>query len=82
MYRIDLIVAHAAITGLIVAAVAVAHDVREVDIRDTCDPVTFNAALGEGICVGDGNVTLEEFNEELPDGGHGDWKFNPDDTHI
>jgi len=27
-------------------------------------------------------VTLEEFNEELTDGGHGAWRFNPDDTHI
>jgi plastocyanin len=55
-----------------------ASGVREVDVDDRCDPETFNAAIGEGTCVGDRNVTFDEFLEELnpQDGGHEAWRFN------
>ena len=36
-----------------------------VQMRDECDPVTFNAVLGEGACVGDGTVTFADFIAEL-----------------
>ena len=48
-------------------------------IRDDCDPATFNAALGAGACVGDGDTTLAKFQAELAaEGSVGSWRFNPD----
>ncbi|MGQ0650066.1 MAG: hypothetical protein ACT4P7_21155 [Gemmatimonadaceae bacterium] len=36
-----------------------------VSILDECEPISFNAALGPGTCVGDGTVTFEAFLAEL-----------------
>jgi len=56
------------------AAAAACGDHRIVDavdganmvlIRDECDPATFNAALGPGACVRQGNVTFDRFMSEL-----------------
>ena len=65
-------------------SVAGASDVEEIRVQDKCEPISFIAALGPGACVGDDNVTFDEFAEELnpDDGGHGAWRFHPDDTHI
>jgi plastocyanin len=41
------------------------NDRLRVKMRDECDPVTFNAAIGPGTCVGDGTVTFSEFIAEL-----------------
>jgi len=72
-------------TLAVVVSVGVASDVQDVRLRDKCNPVTFNDAVGPGTCLDVGaNVTFAEFVEELnpKDGGHGAWRFNPDDTHI
>ena len=63
-----------------VAAIAVADDVREARMEDECDVATFPA----GSCVGDGNVTFAEFQDELnpDDFGHGAWRFNFGREHI
>jgi plastocyanin len=55
---------------------------REVQVRDDCDPATFNAAIGAGACVGNGDVTFAQFQAKLnpQDFGHDDWRFNPDNT--
>ncbi len=56
---------------------------RHIEMQDDCDPTTFNAVLGEGACVGDGDTTFEELFESLserdPD-GH--WRNHPDRTHV
>ncbi len=56
---------------------------RHIEIQDDCDPTTFNAALGEGACVGDGDTTFDELVESLlerdPD-GH--WRNHPDETRV
>lgn len=59
-------------------------DVEEIIVFDPCEPNSFNAAIGPGTCVGDGEVTFGEFLEQLnpEDGGHEDWFFDPDDTDI
>jgi hypothetical protein len=50
-----------------------------IDMRDDCDPKTFNAELGPGTCVGDGGTTFDEFIEELTEKRIvGAWKNNPD----
>ena len=57
-----------ALTAFIaVAATAYASGprVRTVTMRDDCDPATFNAAVGPGTCVGDGDTTFAEFLDEV-----------------
>ena len=60
---------------------AKASEVEESEIVDECEPSSFNAAIGPGTCVGDGEVTFAEFLEELnpEDGGHEDWFFEDAD---
>jgi hypothetical protein len=36
-----------------------------VQIRDDCDPTTFNAALGLKTCTGTGDTTFQDFFAEL-----------------
>ncbi len=51
-----------------------------VRMRDACDPVTFNRALGDGTCKPGrhGTTKLEFFIEELAqDQTAGAWRFNP-----
>src|SRR5262245_6390321 len=59
-------------------------NVRDVQVRDDCDPTTFNAALGAGACVGNGDTTFAQFQAKLnpQDFGDGHWKFNPDHDTI
>lgn len=56
---------------------------RQIEMQDDCDPASFNAALGPGACVGDGDTPFDEFFETLlerdPD-GH--WRNHPDETHV
>ena len=63
---------------LLMAALTMASGVRTVDVDDRCDPDTFNAALGDGTCIGDGNVTFAEFLDQLnpQDNGHDAWRLN------
>lgn len=75
----------AGLLALAVAGPAPAADsgmAQRIKVMDDCDPGTFNAAIGPGTCVGDGDVTFERVVESLPEGGHGHWKFAPDDTRI
>ena|SRR5215218_6377411 len=69
-----------AVVALAAMAVA-AKDVRNISVRDDCDATTFNAVIGEGTCVGDGDTTFDEFVAELPD-GHEKWRFNNDRTET
>ena len=51
---------------------------RNVQIIDDCDAATFNAALGPGSCVKDGDVTFEEFVNSLVSGSpHAAWRMSP-----
>jgi hypothetical protein len=53
-------------------------DTFDLTFRDKCDPVTFNATIGPGTCIGNGNVTFPEFlTEFLEDGSVGAWRYNP-----
>jgi len=70
--------AAAALTTMAVAA----KDVRTISVRDDCDPATFDAAIGPGTCVGEGDTTFQEFLDALADGGHEKWRFNSDRTET
>lgn len=56
---------------------------RHVEMQDDCDPATFNAVLGEGACVGDGDTTFDELIESLIEGDpDGHWRNHPDEFHV
>jgi hypothetical protein len=73
--------------SLLVAVAAVAaiasEDSRAFRVRDDCDAASFNAVIGDGTCVGDGDTTFTKFiNELTEDRQVGAWRFNPDDTRL
>ena len=45
-----------------------------VEVRDACDPATFNAALGDGACVRDSSGSTVEF-QDLLGGEIDEWSF-------
>ena len=54
-----------------------------VQIRDDCDPATFNAVLGLGTCIGNGDTTLQEFFAEVTqDHKVGAWHLDPDSAGL
>jgi hypothetical protein len=58
-------------TLMVATSAWAAADHRHVQILDDCDGETFNAALGEGACVKDGDVTFEELIEQRVTNGRG-----------
>ena len=68
----------------LMTAMTVASGVRTAALEDKCDPATFNAAIGPGTCVGDGDVTFAEFLDKLnpQDFGHDAWRFHFGRGHI
>ena len=68
-----------ALASLALVSAAHASSSVRVEMRDDCDAVSFNAALGPGACVGNGGTTLAEVNAQLADkGAAGAWKFSRD----
>jgi hypothetical protein len=60
-----------------------ARDVRIVQLRDDCDQATFDAAVGPGTCVGDGDTLFADFLAEFDAQGSVDeWRFNPDNSEA
>ncbi|MFL5574448.1 MAG: hypothetical protein ACJ79S_00535 [Gemmatimonadaceae bacterium] len=53
-------------------------DTRLVELKDACDPTTFNAVLGAGGCTRQGGVQFANFIELLTKHGEvGAWHFAP-----
>jgi hypothetical protein len=52
------------VLSLTAGAGAVAGD-KKIRLLDDCEPTTFNAVLGDGACIGNGNTTFAEFIDEL-----------------
>ncbi|NUR05450.1 MAG: hypothetical protein HOQ22_07115 [Nocardioidaceae bacterium] len=51
---------------------------KQIKILDDCDPASFNAAVGDGTCVGDGRTTFGDFLAELQaTQAAADWRFKP-----
>jgi plastocyanin len=60
-----------------------ASGTQVVELRDDCEPASFNAVLGPGACVGSGTTTFSEFIAELQeDQVASDWVFDPDQVTI
>lgn len=61
----------------------VASDAQVIELRDDCDPASFNAVLGPGACVGSGTTIFSEFIAELQeDKVADDWVFEPDQVTV
>jgi plastocyanin len=77
---------HVALAGVVAAlsgAALYSSGLQTVRLEDRCDPETFNAALGDGTCVGDRNTTFDEFNAEFAATGSVDhWSFKEDEFHV
>jgi plastocyanin len=60
--------------------------VRKVRMQDRCDPATFNATFGDGVCIPHGGklVKVDKFLAKLNpvDFGHEDWNFHPDGMDL
>ena len=81
-YALSLTILGALAAGAYTATVH-ARDVRIVQLRDDCDPATFNAAVGPGTCVGDGDTLFADFLAEFDAQGSVDeWRFNPDNSEA
>ena len=63
-------------------------DSQRVRLIDDCDPATFNAAIGPGTCVKQGDTTFTDFLAQLGKNGNianeaaDDWEFKPGDFHV
>jgi len=74
--------------GIVVATAASNHGNR-VDLKDDCDPATFNAdpptgpGLGPGTCVRGGSTTFANFIAQLQANGSAKgWEFNPSGVDL
>ena len=69
---------------LVVGSVmAAGPDSRTVEIRDNCDPASFNAVLGEGACVRNGGLTFDALIERLLATGEvRSWRFSPEQLKL
>jgi plastocyanin len=80
---IGLAAALSVVASLVVAGSAFGADHRLVRVQDDCDPVTFNAAIGPGTCMGDGRTTFDEFVAELlATGSVKRWQFSRPEFNI
>lgn len=54
-----------------------------VKVQDDCDPVTFNAALGDGTCIGDGDTTLDSlFGQLVEKQDAPKWRFSREKAGV
>src|SRR4026209_2707414 len=56
---------------------------KKIRLLDDCEPVSFNAVLGDGACVGNGHTTFAEFIAELEatQDAH-KWRNQPTDMQV
>ena len=73
----------AAILAVASIGVVVANDSLRIRQRDDCDPATFNAAVGDGTCIGGGDTTFDDFLAEFQQTGSVEkWRFNNDHAGV
>ena len=75
--RPALVALGAAILAVAFVTISHADSGRTVEMRDRCEPASFNAAVGPGTCVGDGDITFPQFIARLQKTGtHNQWRFS------
>ena len=71
--------------GVVAPGSALAHGSRNVQILDRCDPASFNAMFGDGVCtMRNGGVPVTQFLRRVnpKDGGHSAWRFSPGQLRL
>jgi hypothetical protein len=71
-----------ALLSLTAGAGAVQGD-KNFRLLDDCEPTSFNAVLGDGSCIGNGNTTFDAFIAELAatQDAH-EWRNQPSQAHL
>jgi hypothetical protein len=71
-----------ALLSLTAGAGAVQGD-KKFRMYDDCEPTSFNAVLGDGACIGNGNTTFDAFIAELAatQDAH-EWRNQPSQAHL
>jgi plastocyanin len=73
----------AAVASVAVAVAQAAPTARNVAVLDDCEPPSFDAAIGPGTCVEDGDVTFDEFIGQLVTMGEAPaWRFAPEQAKL
>jgi hypothetical protein len=71
-----------AMLSLTTPAGAVQGD-KKIRLLDDCEPVSFNAVLGDGACIGNGHTTFAEFIEELEETQDAHkWRNQPSNMQV
>lgn len=71
-----------ALLSLTVGAGAVQGE-KKIRMYDDCEPVSFNAVIGPGTCIGNGRTTFGEFIEELEETQDvKTWRNQPSQMHV
>lgn len=71
-----------ALLSLTIGAGAVQGD-KKIRMYDDCEPTTFNEAVVEGTCIGNGRTTFAEFIEELIETQDvHKWRNQPSQMHL
>ena len=71
-----------ALLSLTVGAGAVQGE-KKIRMYDDCEPISFNAAIGPGTCIGNGRTTFGEFIEELEETQDvKTWRNQPSQMHV
>jgi plastocyanin len=74
--------AAAAVVALVLPVSAWANPTT-IQMKDDCEPVSFNLAVGPGTCVGNGGTTFGDFIGQLVDHKFaGAWRFSPKQVKI
>jgi len=69
--------------ALAVAVASGATGIRNVQVLDDCEAASFDAVIGPGTCVKDGDVTFAEFIEQLQTQGRAPaWRFAPEKLKL
>ncbi len=72
-----------AVIALLSLSVGAVQGDKKIRLLDDCEPTTFNAALGDGACVGNGHTTFAEFIEELQETQDAHkWRNQPSQMHV
>ena len=83
--RIGVVALSLLAVGVVVPGSAVAGATRNVQIMDRCDPASFNAMFGDGVCtIRNSGVSVETFLARVnpKDGGHSAWRFSPGQMRL
>jgi hypothetical protein len=83
--RSSILVLGALALGMAMPGAASAGEAHRIGILDRCDPPSFNAMFGDGICVNrNAGVNVGTFLERVnpKDGGHQAWRFTPEQVRL